>query len=527
MEPLESRQLLTVYYVSPSGSDANPGTKRAPWQTLDRVSHHHFQGGDRILLEGGHTFNGTLYLGPDDKGSRAAPVAISSYGVGRARINGVQDNGILIYNTGGVEISDINCSGPLGKGRGKGIMLFTDTPGHVKYDYVRIDQIAAIRHHVGIEMGSTTGSGFRDVWITNSDVYNNVRGGLITYAAERNVHEKVLVRRVHSFNNTGIAFPKGTRPTQGSGQGILLGMVNAATVEYSVAHHNGELGDAGAGIWTYNSNKVLFQFNESYSNKTAGDRDGDGFDFDQNVSNSVMQYNYSHDNDGAGYLMASHIDNALHTNTVVRYNISQNDNRKMEYGALHIFGRITNSQWYNNTVYQTANPSDRKNGYGIQVRNGGITNQDVKNVHFRNNSIYVTSGVKLVRVTAEQLEGGTDLRFEGNNYYASDKAFKFEWGDSDYSTFSSWRSGTGQERVNGQNVGSNANPRHVEPTGGPTIGDADLLATVTAYRLQNDSPIINRGLNLAKLFNTNTGGRDFLGNPVPADSSDIGAFEFV
>ena len=57
------------------------------------------------------------------------------------------------------------------------------------------------------------------------------------------------------------------------------------------------------GIWTYNSNDVLIQYNESYDNK-AGHIDGDGFDLDGGTTNSILQYNYSHDNDGAGILEA-------------------------------------------------------------------------------------------------------------------------------------------------------------------------------------------------------------------------------
>jgi hypothetical protein len=526
-EPLEDRLFFATYYVSPSGSDANPGTRGAPWQTLEKVSRQAFQGGDRILFEGGQSFNGTLYLGPDDKGSREAPVAISSYGEGRARINGVHGHGLFAYNTAGLEVSKINFSGPLKGGRGNGIMLFNDLPGDVKLEYVRIDQVAAIRHDSGIEIGGNNGaSGYRDVWVTNTEVYNNRHAGLVTYAAQRNVHEKVLVRRVHAFNNVGYPFEPGTRPPKNSGHGILLAMVNGATVEYSVAHHNGSVGDAGAGIWAYDSNKVLFQFNESYSNKTNGERDGDGFDFDQNVSNSVMQYNYSHDNDGAGYLLASHDDTPYHTNTIIRYNVSQNDNRKMEYGSLHAFGRITNSEWYNNTVYVT--PNGRRNPFGIQVRNGGIEDQDAQNIHFRNNSIHVTGGVRAVKVTSGQLEGASGIRFEGNNYFADDGELEFQWGDdTTYSSLRRWRNATGQERVNGDETGSTFNPRHVQPTGGPALGSADLLGTVTAYQLRNDSPLIDRGLNLFALYGIDPGGRDFLGNPVSADTADVGAFELV
>ncbi len=517
-EPLEPRRLLSNYYVSPNGSDRNPGTLDRPWQTLDRVNRQPFRGGDRILLEGGQMFSGTLYLGPDDTGSRAAPIAITSYGPGgRARINGgFRGHGLFAFNTAGLEISNLNFSGPLAGGRGRGILLYNDLPGDRLLDYVRIDDVSALRHEIGIEIGGGRGgSGFQGVTITNTEVYHNRDAGLATYAAQRNVHTKMLIQNVRAFSNSGIAFEPGTVPDKVSGSGILLGGVNYATVEHSVAFNNGTLGDGGVGIWTYDSNKVIFQFNESYANRTAGERDGDGFDFDQNVSNSVMQYNYAHDNDGAGFLLATYHDNGLHTNTFVRYNVSQNDARKIGMGAIHAFGRITNSYWYNNTI--RISPNGRNTPYGVQIFNGTIESHHAANIVVRNNAIQTTGGVPAASVTSEQLDGAIGIRFEGNNYFASDGNLRFAWDNRIYGSLDAWRGVTGQERVNGTDVGSMLDPRHRRPNGGPAI----------AYRLWSDSPLIGRGLNLPALFGLETGGRDFLGNPISPGSAEVGAFEYV
>ena len=85
---------------------------------------------------------------------------------------------------------------------------------------------------------------------------------------------------------------------------------------------------------------MLFQYNESHHNHTALTHDGDGFDLDRNVSNSTIQYCYSHDNDGGGFLMSQKDNNLLHKNNVIRYNISQNDGRKNGYGGLHMWGEF-------------------------------------------------------------------------------------------------------------------------------------------------------------------------------------------
>jgi len=40
------------YYVSTSGSDANPGTQALPWQTISKVNSTTFGAGDRIFFQG-------------------------------------------------------------------------------------------------------------------------------------------------------------------------------------------------------------------------------------------------------------------------------------------------------------------------------------------------------------------------------------------------------------------------------------------------------------------------------------------
>jgi hypothetical protein len=74
VESLESRTLLSTYYVSPLGSDTNTGTSTSsPWQTLAKASSKAFKAGDQILLQGGQTFAGTLRFESNDKGNSTRP----------------------------------------------------------------------------------------------------------------------------------------------------------------------------------------------------------------------------------------------------------------------------------------------------------------------------------------------------------------------------------------------------------------------------------------------------------------------
>src|SRR2546423_10792170 len=58
LEACEPRTLLTTFYVSPGGDDANAGTSpAAAWKTVAKINSLDLEPGDRVLLQGGATFN--------------------------------------------------------------------------------------------------------------------------------------------------------------------------------------------------------------------------------------------------------------------------------------------------------------------------------------------------------------------------------------------------------------------------------------------------------------------------------------
>ncbi|HEX8770249.1 MAG TPA: choice-of-anchor Q domain-containing protein, partial [Acidimicrobiales bacterium] len=116
--------------------------------------------------------------------------------------------------------------------------------------------------------------------------------------------------------------------------------------------------------------------------------------------------------------------------------------------------------------------------------------------------------------------------FQGNDYYASGKILKITWGTTVFNSLASWRSSAGQERVGSSDSGLTLNPQLVAAGGGGTLGDASLLSTLGAYKLQDGSPMIDAGLDLQALFGVATGSRDFYGTVLPQGSGyEVGAFE--
>jgi len=107
-------------------------------------------------------------------------------------------------------------------------------------------------------------------------------------------------------------------------------------------------------LWVWDVNRATIQYNESHHNQTSSTADGGGFDLDGGVTNSIVQYNYSHDNAGPGYGVFQFSGaRPFHDNTV-RYNVSANDARKNNYGAIAFWNGgsgIKAVDVYNNTVY--------------------------------------------------------------------------------------------------------------------------------------------------------------------------------
>jgi hypothetical protein len=517
----------TLYYISLLGDDNNSGTSpTSAWRSLSKANSMTFAPGDQILLEGGSTFTGQLYFDANDQGSATNPITIGSYGGEPATINAGTNTGLFIYNSAGYHLSDLNLVGSgVATNTGNGISFYNDLGGNVKLDGITINnvEVSGFRNY-GVVIGAWNNqSGYNNIRVTNVATHDNGKGGLSTYAQAPNANENVYIAHVKAYNNLGL--PGVSNPT---GNGIVLGNVNNGVIERSIAYNNGAQNNSingPVGIWTYDSNGIVIQYNESYNNRTGGKADGDGFDLDQNVSNSIMQYNYSHGNDGAGYLLCNAVDNYNHTGNIVRYNISQNDGRKNGYGGIDVYGRIRNAEIYNNTVFLskalTGSPS------AIRVWNTGSENLDVSSLHIRNNILQTTNGLRLTNVSSSQIVGSTDFLFQGNNYYSTGGNFKIAWNGRTYYSLKSWQTATNQEKIGTQNVGLSVNPLFNNPGGGGTINNPDLLNTLDAYRLGSTSPLIDRGLDLVNLFNINPGTQDFWGTGLPQGLGyDIGVDEF-
>nr|WSX53079.1 right-handed parallel beta-helix repeat-containing protein [Streptomyces sp. NBC_00974] len=447
-----------TFYVSPDGDDDRDGLSEATaWRTLARADQVPFRPGDRLRLKGGERFAGRLTIGPGDAGSASKPVVIDSYGTGRATIAPRGTAGIAVYNTAGVEIRNLTVIGDAKAQRGAdGISFFNDLRNGKPLDHVRISGVDVSRFQHGIRLGTgPKSSGFRDIQISESAVHHNQDAGLVTYGPHFRgeepgyAHEKLVITRVRAYSNPGDP----TADDRNTGSGIVLGSVRGATVQQSVSYDNGAKSSARAqegpeGIWTYDSTRVVIQNNKAYRNRTGSRVDGGGFGLDNNVSSSVLQYNMSYGNDGAGFLVYSGESTNAHKDNVVRFNYSWDDARKLPwYGGIVAYGNLMRDlDIYHNTVILRSSGIERPPA--LRLRNG------MRGVGVHNN-IFVTNGAPVVDSDTNYTQAL--VRLQGNDYFSTGD-WKLQWGKARYSDLGAWRARAGQERMGSVVTGTSADP---------------------------------------------------------------------
>jgi len=293
------------------------------------------------------------------------------------------------------------------------------------------------------------------------------------------------------------------------------------TIERTVANNNGALSDfTGAGpfgIFAFDSRQVIIHYNESFANKTGSNRDGAGFDLDSGVIASFMQNNYSHDNDGAGFLLGQFSTGRAWGGNVVRNNISQNDGRKNSYGAITLSGPPGPNDLIieHNTIYMSAIAGASPSGVRLKYASSGV--------QVRNNIIYTTGGVAAIDVD----KNATNALFNGNDYF-NPSGVQLKWNGVTHTTLESFRLNTNREMIGASTpTGMIADPQLVAPGTGVSVG-AFRLHEVTAYRLLPTSPLINKAVAVDAEFVGYFPERvDYFVKDVTQEIRDIGAAEFA
>ena len=481
---------------SMNGRDENSGaTTFEAWRTLARVNATTFHPGDRILFKSGSVWTGQLW--PKGSGTAGHPIVIDKYGGDALPIingAGLAEDAVLLKNQEYWEIRnlEITNTGTTPAIR-RGVHLVADNSGDLHHLYVQnlaihdVNGVDKEKVNGGIDysaIGDSKPSRFVDLRIQGNRISHVDRSGIFGWSTHW--------LRSKWYPSLGVVIRNNVLNDIG-GDGIVNVATDGALVEYNVVSRANQRSEGyNVGIWPWSADNTVIQFNEVYG--THGQRDSEGFDSDWNSRNTLIQYNYSHDNEGGFLLICnegsqSRNDSAGNVGTIVRYNISQNDRHR----GIKLSGPVQNTLIYNNTIYVGK-------GEDVDV----VLHTDwtgwASDTYFYNNIFYV-EGTGRFSYGVRGNPDGSYVTAPGpgkstNNVYDYNLYYRVQSADDPHAL--------------------TADPLFVNP-GGAGIG----RFTAAGYALQTHSVAIDSGKTTQ-----NNGGKDFLGGIVPrCGGIDRGAIE--
>ena len=336
------------FYVSRAGNDAHDGTSpRHAWKTVDRVNRHVAEfglaPGDRIRFRGGDSFAGNLMVDRVQGGTREQPVVIGSFGKGKATLLADGGTGIRVKETPWVVIEELQVrAGRTNDGDGIRFDRVHNDGRRIPGVTIRNCRVEGFAWHGVMIDAAATQHGFDGVRITGTEALRNRHAGIMVYGGNptgrsHHAHRDVVVEQCRAGENPGDP----AELNQHSGSGILVDGSEEVRIAGCLAWGNGfecrsERGGP-VGIWVHACDRAVIEGCESFGNGSSL-RDGGGFDLDGGCTESVLRRNFSHDNQGPGFLVYTYA-GAPYADRDCRVegNISWNDGRKgTGYGGLQV-----------------------------------------------------------------------------------------------------------------------------------------------------------------------------------------------
>ena len=493
------REAKTFYVDSEGGNDQSAGTsEKEAWRTLGRIKEHNlFVPGDRILLKCGSVFRGEQ-LAFQGMGSAEQPIEISSYGEGelpRLEGNGEVENVISLYNQQYIHINRLEITN-LDQKYNQNFELNGSN-----------NQEKALRAiNVSIrDFGTASDIRIEDCYIHDIngnikskwnggiffDVKANIQNGTLTGVPSK--YDQILISgcTFERVDRSGIKLissqwcnqwekndpgvPVNWYPSTNvvvrdnymekiGGDGITVRDTDGALIEHNLVRDcRYQNTGYNVGIWPFEAANTVLQYNEAY--ETHGTTDGQGLDCDHASSNSVMQYNYSHNNEGGFMLIMG---GYPHTGATVRYNISQNDRDKtFEFAQ----GCPKGTMIYNNTIY-----SDQLLEKGVFFLSNTGAGQGVNDTFAFNNVFHYPEGQKFYGGETQNLT--TYMKLYNNAYTGGIEAFE---GDDN--------------PLKAEDAGLTA------PGTGPEVNESKTAVTgfsgaLDGYKLEDTSVLIDKGITV-------------------------------
>ena len=75
----------TTFYLASYGNDANPGTKKLPWKTVEPLNNRKFAPGDTVFFARGSNFRGGFVISSSGEPSKERPGRFEQDGHSRGK----------------------------------------------------------------------------------------------------------------------------------------------------------------------------------------------------------------------------------------------------------------------------------------------------------------------------------------------------------------------------------------------------------------------------------------------------------
>jgi hypothetical protein len=508
---------------STTGNDGNPGTQALPWKTLHKVNTSVFAiPGTTINFQGTFT-GGDLGLNITTTVAPKGLLTFQGYGTGATINSSNSRSGFTSTNVGGLTVRNLTFVGSGATTNTLDGVAFFNFLGDVATGFQLAGPTVTNNTISGYGMNGirtrqsapagTPGTilGFANVVVDHNTVHDvaqkggnflsciNIDNGGGYGSGKMNYN--VLVQYNLVYNCLG-----DPSHDNWSGSGIIITGTYLALVQYNVAHDFGGTppGDA-VGMWTVDSNKITFQFNESYNGHGSGSFGADGFDCDGGTYDCVVQYNYSHNNGGTGVQLGAYEDGTVHSSArlTARYNVFEDNTgpalATFNFGAND--AALTDVEIYNNTAIAPLNGGAVFGGSNAHSWSGIVKNNIMVEIDTSSTMLFLPN-----------LPSVGSIVFDNNNYttLAGGPGRNFAYLGTNYSTFAQWQAASGFDAH-----GNTSSPSFIGTIGGGgtcyTSGTpAGPAPCPTVYEVANGSPMRGAGAAI-----TNQGARDYYGNAIP------------
>ncbi|MGI5350564.1 right-handed parallel beta-helix repeat-containing protein [Streptomyces sp. CA-250714] len=382
------RPARTYYLDCRAGNDKAAGTTTAgAWRTPARASAHTYGPGERLLIKRGTRCTGALK--PKGKGAPGRPVLIDAYGRGpKPHLEGAGARGTVhLVNTEQWEVRNLDISNtaarPSKTQRRAGLLAQLSDYGvarHFVVEGVDVHDVTGGAFAkdpdpsggiLFVVRGSKKPTRFAGIRVANSTLRHVDRTGIGTTStwARRPENPEGAGRSWEAI--TGLTIRRNKLYDIG-GDGIVVQNAKGALVERNYLNGFNRRGNTyNAGIWAWNADEVLYQYNEVTGGR--GTKDSMAFDFDGGNNRSVYRYNYSHDNEG-GFLLICPPGDTITSGNRFHDNVSINDrNTRAGYGVISVLcGPSRNNRVYRNTVVTSHANTRMVSNDSKDIQDGGV-----------------------------------------------------------------------------------------------------------------------------------------------------------